>query len=352
MAAPLVSPTADIVPAALWQAEGVHPAGPGPVTVGRVVAAGTPDGVAAWIQHTGRRAWSWAGGKAPDRHGALLVTGTAILVVTADGRLTALDSRTGRPRWRTGGIGAAQTLAVDAEAAYVLDRERHVRAVGLTDRRIRWTSARAVGGSGTARAAATRGRLMVSTDDGMAQVLDTRDGSASWRWALGRPVTWNDGDSGAPAPAVHAGGFCVGGRPLALLDAHTGKARWRQNTDVGFYSAPTVAGGRVYAGMGGELWCVDAGSGETRWTAPVSYSGIPLWSDVVIGHALYGLMGNPADSTDGTGADEGVFTVDIRDGRLLWTFDDQAEQAGWRLAGAAGRVFVTRRTTLRAMPTL
>ncbi|MGW2382101.1 protein kinase domain-containing protein [Streptomyces sp. NPDC001658] len=352
VAAPLVDPTADVVPAALWQTEGVHPAGPAPVAVGRVVAAGTPDGVGAWLQHTGRLAWSWSGDQPPDRHGALLVAGTAILVVTGDGRLTALDSRTGQPRWRTADIGAVQTLAVDDRAAYVLDRRRHALAVELTDRRIRWTSVRAVGGSGTARAAVTRQRLMITTDDGLAQVLDTGTGASSWTWNMGRPVLWKGGAAGAPAPAVHDGGFCVGGRPLTLLDARTREVRWRQNEDLGFYSAPTVAGGRVYAGMGAELWCLDADSGDTRWTAPLAYSGIPLWADVVIGHALYGLMGNPADSTNGQGADEGVYTVDIRSGKVLWTFDDQAEQAGWRLAGAAGRVFVARRTTLRAMPTL
>ncbi|MFI9764560.1 PQQ-binding-like beta-propeller repeat protein [Streptomyces sp. NPDC051963] len=352
VAAPLAAPTADTVPAPLWRAEGLHPDGPGPVTVGPVVAAGTADGVAAWTQHTGRRAWTWTGRTARDRHGDLLVSGTAVLVVTADGRLTALDSRTGGARWRTGDIGAVQTLAVDDGSAYVLDGDRRVQAVALTDHRSRWTSPRPVGGTGTARAAVTRQRLMVSTDDGTALVLDTRDGSASWRWTVGKPVLWNDGRAGAPAPAVHDGAFCVGGDSLALLDAHSRRVRWSHDPDSGWYGAPTVAGGRVYAGLPADLWCLDAGTGDAEWTVSLAYSGIPMRSDVVVGHALYGLMGSPADSTDGTGADEGVFTVDIRSGTLLWTFDDQAERPGWRLAGGAGRVFVARGTTLRAMPTL
>ena len=353
VAAPLARPTADTVPAALWRAEGLHPAGPGPVTAGRVVAAGTPRGVAAWVQHTGRPAWSWTGAEAPDRHGHLLVSGTALLVVTADGRLTALDSRTGKARWRTGALGAAQTLAADGTTAYLLDRERHVVAVDLTDRRLRWTSARPLGGTGTARAATTRQRLMVTTDDGVAQVLDTRTGKESWRWDFGQPtVLGQDPPSVAPAPAVHDGCFCVGGRPLALLDAHTGKARWTVGSDTEFHGAPTVAAGRVYSALPAELWCLDAESGDSRWTAPVVYGGVPLTADVVVGHALYGRLGNPAESGDGIGTDEGVFTVDIRSGRLLWTFGDQAEQDGWRLTGAAGRVFVSRGTTLRAMPTL
>lgn len=206
VAEPLASPTADIVPAALWQAGGVHPAGPGPVTVGQVVAAGAAEGVGAWVQHTGRPAWSWTGDRPPDRQGALLVAGTAILVVTGGGGVTALDSRTGRPRWRTADIGAVQTLAVDDRAVYVLDRQRHARAVDLTDRRIGWTSERSVGGSGTARAAVTRQRLVISTDDGLAQVLDTLTGATSWTWNMGRPVLWKGGAAGAPAPAVHDGG--------------------------------------------------------------------------------------------------------------------------------------------------
>ncbi|WP_405649069.1 protein kinase domain-containing protein [Streptomyces sp. NBC_00019] len=355
VAEPLAAPTADTVPAALWRAEGLHPDGPGPVAVGQVVAAGTSGGVAAWVQHTGRRAWSWNGAKAPDRLGDLLVAGPAILVVTGDGRLTGLDSRTGKPRWRTGDIGAAQLLAVDAVAAYVLDRERRVRAVGLTDRRVRWTSARAVTGVAAARAAVTRQRLLVCTDDGIAQVFDTANGSATWRWTVGTPALIGGGRIGSVAPTVWDGAFCVGGRPLALLDARTGKARWTLAPDpaYGFYGAPTVADGRVYtAATRTALWCLDARSGVPRWTVPMDYSGVPRRADVVVGHALYGLLGNPTDSPVQPGADRGVYTVDIRTGRLMWTFADQADPPGWRLAGAAGRVFVARRDTLRAMPTL
>ncbi|NNN38296.1 PQQ-binding-like beta-propeller repeat protein, partial [Streptomyces sp. S3(2020)] len=356
VAEPLTAPTVDTVPAALWRAEGLHPDGPGPVTVGRVVAAGTADGVAAWVQHTGRRAWNWHGTKAPDRLGDLLVVaGQAILVVTGDGRLSGLDSRTGEPRWRTGDIGAAQLLAVDAVAAYVLDRERRVRAVGLTDRRVRWTSDRAVTGVAAARAAVTRQRLLVCSDDGIAQAFDTENGKATWRWTVGTPALIGGGRVGAVAPAVWDGAFCVGGRPLALLDARTGKARWTLAPDsaYGFHGAPTVADGRVYtAATRTALWCLDAGSGVPRWTVPMDYSGVPRRADVVVGHALYGLLGNPTDSPVQPGTDRGVYTVDIRTGRLMWTFADQADPPGWRLAGAAGRVFVARRDTLRAMPTL
>lgn len=320
-----------------------------------MVAAGTAEGVAAWAQHTGRRAWTWAGRRPPDRLGDLFVTGSGVLVVTGDGRLAALDSRTGKPRWETADIGAAQLLAVDALTAYVLDRERRVRAVELRDRRIRWTSARGVTGTLAARAAVTRLRLMVTSDDGVAQTFNTVDGSATWRWPMTTPAPNSAGRIGAVAPAVSDGGFCVGGRPLALIDAHTGKARWSHAPDpsFGFYGAPTVVGGRVYcAAASTELWCLDARTGVPRWTVAMEYSGIPRRADVVIGNALYGLMGRLTDSPDRSGTDKGVYTVDIRTGQLLWTFADQADPPGWRLAGAAGRVFVARRTTLRAMPTL
>lgn len=352
VATPLASPTADVVPAALWRAEGLHPTGPAPVTAGTVVAAGTPDGVAGWAQDTGRRAWSWKGSEPPVREAGLLSAGATLLVVTTDGRLTALDSRTGRARWQTSDVGAAQALAVTDGTVYVLDRERRVRAVRLTDRRIAWTTAAPLTGTGTARAAATRARLMVSTDDGVAHVLDTRDGKPAWRWDVGKPLVRNGGRHSAPAPAVHDGAFCVPGRPLALVDAHTRKVRWTVDPGLGFYGAPTVAGGRVYAGSGGELWSVDAGTGATGWTVNMLYSGLPLRADVVVGNALYGVMGDPTYSSDGSGSDAGVFTLDIRTGSLLWTFDDQAEQPGWHLAAAAGRAFVARRTTLTAMPPL
>ncbi|WP_162467314.1 PQQ-binding-like beta-propeller repeat protein [Streptomyces cavernae] len=60
------------------------------------------------------------------------------------------------------------------------------------------------------------------------------------------------------------GGFCVGGRLLAVLDARTGRERWEQDSEDTFWGAPTVAGGRVHAGRPAELSCVEADSGAPR----------------------------------------------------------------------------------------
>ncbi|WP_238432005.1 PQQ-like beta-propeller repeat protein [Streptomyces cavernae] len=121
-------------------------------------------------------------------------------IAPAQDGVTALDAATGGERWATRDVGAARALAVDDTTAYLLDRERRVRAVALADRSLRWTSARAVTGSGTARAAVTDGRLMVTADDGTA-VLDTADGSPSRRstWAR-RSCSAEAGRARSPPP--------------------------------------------------------------------------------------------------------------------------------------------------------
>ncbi len=354
VAEPLTRPTAGTVPQPLWTAGKLSESGPGPVTVGRVVVAGAGDGVGAFTQHTGARAWTWAGGAAPDRDGPLLVSGRTVLVVTRDGGLTALDADRGARLWSVP-ADARQALALDAAHVYVLDSDRRVKALARTDGAERWTARRALGSTGAVSGAVSGGRLMVTARDGGTLVLDTADGAVRWERDIGRPRFALPPAGLTPAPVRD--GFCVGGDTLAVLDARSGDERWSVPAEDSFWGAPTVADGRVYAARlyyavrKDELTCLDAGNGDPRWSVPLDFGAEPVRPGVVLGNALYGALGRRTGlDPDERLQDLGVYTADIRTGRLLWTFNDDANQAGWRLAGAAGRVFVARRTTLRALP--
>ncbi|MEV0221067.1 serine/threonine-protein kinase [Streptomyces sp. NPDC050704] len=352
VAEPLARPTAGTVPQPFWTAGQLSESGPGPVTADRVVVVGTGDGLAAFAQHTGARAWTWAGGAAPDRAGPLLVAGRTVLVVTADGRLTALDARRGARLWSVR-ADAEQALALDAAHVYVLDGDRRVKALARADGAERWTARRALGSTGAVSGAAAGDRLMAVARDGGTLVLDTESGAVRWERDIGRPRHVLPSAGLTPAPVRD--GFCVGGDTLALLDARGGGERWSVPAEDSFWGAPTVADGRVYAARlytvrKDELTCRDAGNGDPRWSVPFDFGAEPVRPGVVLGNALYGALGRRTGPAHERLQDLGVYTADIRTGRLLWTFNDDVDQAGWRLAGAAGRVFVARRTTLRALP--
>ena len=374
VAAP-VTPKADgAAPAPLWHTEGLRADGPGPVVAGRVVAAGTRRGLTAWHQHTGERAWLWRwpergpaeqpdggadraeGALPPELLAAAPGTHGPLLCVTGGGRLTALDARTGSRRWSTRAADARQTLAAGTARVYVLDGDRRVRAVRLSDGGPRWRGAEPVGGKGRVAAALAGGALLVVGSEGEAVALDTESGRTRWQRRL-----WRASDArrasysglGTLAPAAYDGAFCVGGRRLALLDARDGTPRWSPPAQDVLWGAPAVAGGRVYVSGGDQLTCWDAASGRQRWTNGFRTVELPQRPAVVLGHALHQTLGALGmDGDEDQMADEGVATVDIRDGSRAWTLSDDRLVAGWELTGAAGRVFVRRRGLLRAMPVL
>ncbi|MGP4006613.1 hypothetical protein [Streptomyces sp. 4N124] len=176
---------------------------------------------------------------------------------------------------------------------------------------------------------------MVSTDDGTAQVLDTRDGTPSWRWAIGRPVLWNDGAAGAPAPAVHDGAFCVGaltdrtvtaghgiafvaGRGCLCLDLRTGRTRWSLDPeDTGtelagdiLYGGATIDGRTIYLTLvGQDLMAVrsDRRKPLWNWERPGTIGSGPAPPPLLAGGYVF-----PQTAVNLTSPEEDVVAVDLR----------------------------------------
>ncbi|MDX6425662.1 MAG: hypothetical protein QOD52_1067 [Gaiellaceae bacterium] len=154
------------------------------------------------------------------------------------------------------------------------------------------------------------GRLFLSTFDGRFYALDARTGRAVWRW--------NSNRCGWASPAI-AGGLVIQtfiGRSCALdvpgadgevvaFDRHTGAIRWRRTIGP-TESSPLVANGLVYVGdWSGHVTALDVRNGATRWTfrtgGAVKSSPALAGGRIVIG------------SYDGH-----VYALDARTGRLVW----------------------------------
>ncbi|NGO81651.1 PQQ-binding-like beta-propeller repeat protein [Streptomyces sp. YC504] len=364
-AEPLANPRPGAVPDALWKADGIHPDGPDPVAVDRVVVAASGGGLAAWRQHTGERAWSWPGNGAPVRHGPLLAADRALFVVTRGGWLTALDARSGAVQWDTREAGAEQALAVDPVHVYVLDRGRRVAAVSPRTRKVRWRSRAPLASTGPVGAAVADGRLLVCTREGQGVAFDVLSGEVRWSEDFG-PVKPYVADVGL-VPAVHEDAFCVGGDRMVVVDAADGRQRWTQDHDSlavqRSWGAPAVVDGKLYAPrpalVSRELLCLEVADGSRVWTTDVGYAEsefikddlLPVQAVVREGEALYVPLGVDRRGHVDREHDLGVAVLDASSGAKLWVLNDDSAAAGWRLAAAAGRVFVARGTQLRAMPT-
>ncbi|MET9297356.1 PQQ-binding-like beta-propeller repeat protein, partial [Streptomyces sp. NPDC003077] len=236
------------------------------------VVTGTRGGGAqAWEATTGAPLWDVTGVQSDfetAESGPVLHEGTVFL--WADGRLKALEARTGAERWSypvgdaaaCGGVPMRLLPAPDG-AVYVTAGTR-VLALDIARGDLRWQfEAPAVFLAPPAYApgpAVTGGGVYLADYLGTVYALDAADGRDRWRIATearqsAEPVLVVDG-------AVHLGS----GKALYTLDAVTGTPRWRFQAGGEVVGAPVVADGRVHFGSADHcLYTLDAMGGQLRW---------------------------------------------------------------------------------------
>jgi outer membrane protein assembly factor BamB len=112
------------------------------------------------------------------------------------------------------------------------------------------------------------GKIYVMDAEATVSALDAKSGKTVWRENL-RPKSKRDKVSFGGGLALADGKLYVasGYRFVAQLDAATGKTAWTQNVSAPIHSAPTVAGGRVFAiSTENELLTFDTATGSPGWT--------------------------------------------------------------------------------------
>jgi outer membrane protein assembly factor BamB len=255
-----------------------------------------------------------------------------------DGRLHALDARTGRERWAFEAGGAIRTRAAVAGAdLYVQADDGFLYRVSTSDGQERWRvrvcekpierlpfdnpkSRYDRFGSDVSVAG---GRLYLGTHDGRVLALDPAQGARVWEFAAG--------DSVLAAPAVAAGRVYFGSFDghVYALDAATGKLAWKHHTRAPVVSTPAVDGDRVVVGSRSyDLVGLDAGSGEPVWTRYFWSSWVESSASIRDGVAYVG----SSDAAD-------VSAYDVKTGRRLW----ETDVYGWawgQPAVTAERVYV------------
>ncbi|MGH3314432.1 MAG: PQQ-binding-like beta-propeller repeat protein [Streptomyces sp.] len=248
---------------------------------GTVVTGTRGGGVQAWEAASGEKLWELGGAQTdfetpeagPVIHGDSVYT-------WGDGRLYALQARTGAERW-----------------SY---------PVG---------DASATGGVPLRLAPAEDGVLYVSAGSRV-HALDGATGAERWRFDA--PAAFLSPPAFAPGPSVAGGGVYLADYlgTVYALDAAGGHDRWRIATEARHSTEPVVvADGLVHLGSGGALYTLDAVSGAPRWrfAAGGDVVGAPV---VAEGRVHFG------------SADHCLYTLDAVGGQLRWKLATGGEITG------------------------
>ena len=263
----------------LWTYDAGSPLWAGPRVASGVLFAGGQDGrLHALDTRTGKLRWSFAaGGKIRTR---ATVSGSDLYFQADDGFLYKLDAATGAERWR------------------VRVSEKPIERPPFDNPKSRFDRF----GSDVTVAG---GRLYLGTDDGKLLALDPARGERVWEFAAG--------DSILAAPAVALGRVYFGSydKHVYALDAASGQLFWKHDTKGAVVSTPAVDGDLLVVGTRAyDLLGLDARTGEPAWKRYIWFSWVESSATIRDGVAYVG-------SSDAAA----VYAFDVRTGERRWKTD-------------------------------
>lgn len=265
------------------------------------VVVGAEDGRLHAFDEHGRGRWTFkAGGAIRSRASQV---GRDLVVQADDGAVYRIDGRTGKARW-TVKIGEPVTRVALADpasryenraAAVVVEGNRLF--TGTHDGRILALDARSgakvwefkTGDAVIATPVVAGGRVFCGSFDGFVYALDAPTGVLAWKHDTGGAVT--------SAVAVSGNRVLSGSRSydLEALDAQTGAVTWRRYFWFSWVeSAATVAGASAYIGSsdGATVSSIDTASGRVNWSADAGGSawGQPAVTDATVYEGVAGVL--------------------------------------------------------------
>jgi outer membrane protein assembly factor BamB len=259
----------------------------------RVIVSGMDGRLVAYELVNGRVAWEYSTGSSPIESSPLVV-GETVYVGAWNGRLYAVATRTGRPRWS---FPAADDIKGSAAEA---------------------------------------GDLIIFGDySGTVYAVRATDGTEVWRKKLGKRFYGG--------PAVQDDIAVIGdvGGAVVAFRASTGERLWRHSTGGAFvYSSPAIANGTVFIGSyNGKFEALNLTTGKVRWSFDTG--GRISGSATVVGDTVYTSVLARRGEPDRT------YGLDVATGKKRWTGNDGRYSPA---VGAGRTLFIVGRTTLYAYP--
>ncbi|MEP7044665.1 MAG: PQQ-binding-like beta-propeller repeat protein [Dokdonella sp.] len=227
----------------------------------------------------------------------------------------------------------------------------NVYAVDATSGHQRWKHA--TGGPVAATAAVVAGTVYIGSYDGKFYALNARTGATKWKFATAgerrfeakglhgmQPATQTIADPedvflSSPVVAQGVVYFGSGDGNLYALDAASGELRWKFQTGDVVHASPALANGVLYFGSWDSyLYAVDAISGKEKWRY---HAG----EDPLI-HNQVGFQSSPAvvDGVVYTGCrDSNLYAIDAASGKEKWRFSTGLSWVVSSPAVTQGKVF-------------
>jgi outer membrane protein assembly factor BamB len=260
-----------------------------------------------------------------------ILVGRTLYVMNNDAKVFALNSETGKVKWRREiGKLSASAPAFSKDRLFLTTLEPG-QAVALNAKTGKVLWRRGLPGRSESQPLVEGGRVYLGDESGNVWGLDAKSGKVAWQ-------TPTDGNVKA-GPAFHDGTLYVGdyAGEMYALRASDGSVRWRAS-DLGagfgrsgrFYSTPAVAFGRVYAGNAdGRVYSFEARTGDLAWST--SLNGY-VYAAPVVADA----PGTPPSVYVGTNGGS-AYALDARDGSERWSVDMGGEISG--AGSVVGKIF-------------
>jgi outer membrane protein assembly factor BamB len=275
----------------------------GRAEAGILVTGTRGGGVRGWDAGNGEQLWERSGAQADyesPESGPVLLDGT--VYYHGNGRLHALDARSGGERWSSAlGKQAAGSMPVrpvpaPGGAVLVTGGSSVVALDSATGvQRWRYDAPAAI----FAPVAATGGRVYTVDYLGTVFALDAADGREWWRVATEARQSVE--------PVLVAGGLVHLGSGSALytLEAVSGTPKWRFPVQGEVVGSPVVADGRVHFGSRDHcLYTLDTVTGQLRWKLETGgeITGAPVVRDGVVYACSKDRCVYALDAAQGTGS--------------------------------------------------
>ena len=191
---------------------------------------------------------------------------------------------------------------------YLIDNDARVKAFDADTGKILWR--RDVGKLNASSPAWSNDRLfIVNLDPGQVMKLDARTGKTIWKRMLpGR----SESSPVVKGNTVYFG--CENGE-LFALDTRNGKIRWSTYLGGEIKAAPALSRGVLYVGdYGGNMSAVNAKTGKIKWQSGSQGAGFGRSG------AFYSTPAVAFGRVFSGNNDGRVYSYDIRDGTLAWSF--------------------------------
>jgi outer membrane protein assembly factor BamB len=201
-----------------------------------------------------------------------LLVGNRLYTGDWNGRIWALDARTGRTLWRSGGLGPIKGApALAGGRLYVGSYDGHLYCFGAKTGRLLWKAKAQSRLYGHARfystPAVAYGRVYIGGTDGKVYSYGAASGKLRWSHSTGgyvyaSPAVWNQ--------LVLVGSYS---KKFSAFDAATGAQKWSYKVNAPISGSATVIGNIVYfATLGkkttGRTYALNARTGKLVWTFP------------------------------------------------------------------------------------